>query len=111
MKRKRIFTVFAVLCCTILVSAKELGFENPKTSISEQLQSILSQNVIDIEKNDVMARVLFKVDSEGKIELNKVYSERKDVVWFLNRKLEGKRLAVDDEALDEVFVVNVRVTS
>lgn len=111
MKRTSILTVIAVLFCSALVSAKEVNFENPKTTISEQLQEILSENAIDIDNKDIMARVLFKLDQDGKIEVLEVVSERRDVKWFLSRKLKGKKISVDKVSLEEVFVVDVRVTS
>ncbi|MEO0571257.1 MAG: hypothetical protein AAF039_06085 [Bacteroidota bacterium] len=111
MKRTVILTVVAVFFCSALVSAKDLDFANPKTSISEQLREILSQNSINIENKDVLARVLFKLDQEGKIEVLGVASERRDVEWSISRKLKGKKLEVDQTSYGEVFVVTVRVTS
>ena len=102
MKRTSVLTVIAVLFCSVLVSAKEINFENPKTSISEQLQEILSENSIDVDDKDVMARVLFKINQAGKIEVLDIVSERKDVKWFLSRKLSGKKIAVDNVSFEDV---------
>ena len=111
MKRTCILTIVAATFCAALVSANERNFERSKTPISKQLQEILAENSIDVAKKDVMAKVLFKVNLEGKIEILEIVSERKDVTWFLNRKLKGKRLNVDNASFGEVFVVDVRVTS
>lgn len=111
MKKASILTFVAVLFCTALVSANTTSFKNPNTAISEQLKEILSQNAIDVDNEDATARVLFKVNVKGEIEILKVSSQRKDIEWFLNRKLDGKKLSLDTSSYGEVFVVNVRVTS
>lgn len=111
MKRMNIFVLAVAVLCTTLVSANEPFALNPTKTISKQLEEILSDNSIDVEKNDALAKVLFKVNEEGKIEIVRINSERKDVKWFLNRKLKGKKLDVDNGSVGEVFVVEVRVTS
>ncbi len=110
MKKTSILTFVAALFSVALVSANTTT-NNPDSTISEQLKEILSQNAIDVDTKDATARVLFKVNNEGEIEVLRVATERKDIKWFLNRKLEGKKLSLDNSAYGEVFVVDVRVTS
>jgi hypothetical protein len=111
MRKTSILTFVAAFFFVVMVSANRVSIENPKTAISEQLKEILSQNSIDAEDEDTTARVLFKVNYEGEIELLRVSTSRKDIEWFLNRKLDGKKISVDDTSFGEVFVVDVRVTS
>lgn len=101
----------AAVFCTVLVSANEPSEFGPTKTITEQLEEILSDNAIDVEKKDATAKVLFKINEEGKIEIVKIKSERKDVKWFLARKLKGKKLAVDNSSYGEVFVIDVRLIS
>ena len=110
MKRTRIITAIAALCCAATISASEPTFENPTKKISNQLQKMLSKNNIDVTESDVSARVLFKVDESGEIKLLRVSSERKDLKGLIDKKLEGKKLSVDPTSIDEVYVVEVRVT-
>lgn len=111
MKKASILTFVVALFSVALVSAKTTITKNPETTISEQLKEILSQNAIDVDREDATARVLFKVNDVGEIEILRVDSERKDIEWFLNRKLEGKKLSLDTSSYGEIFVVDVRVTS
>lgn len=111
MKKRSVLSAVAILCCVLLVSANEPRIVTPEKSITEQLEEILSGNAIDADKKDALARVLFTINSEGKIEIMKISSKRKDLRWFLNRKLKGKKLEVSNDTYGEVFVVNVRFTS
>ena len=101
----------ALLFTATTFAATSEATSNPKGDIAKQIQAILADNALDVEKDDATARVLFKVNAEGKIEVVKVSSNRKDLTWFLNRKLDNKKIEVADEAIGETFVVNVRVTS
>jgi len=111
MKKTAILTGIATLFCGSLIIANEPMEWEPKKSITQQLQEILSDNSIDAAKRDVMAKVLFKINEAGEIEIVKIHSDRKDVAWFLNRKLEGRTLDIENSSFGEVFVVDVRVTS
>ena len=111
MKKRSVLSAVAILCCALLVSANEPRIVTPEKSISEQLKKILSGTAMDADKKDAIARVLFTITLEGKIEIMKISSKRKDLKWFLNRKLKGKKLDVSNDTYGEVFVVNVRVTS
>jgi len=113
MRKVRLVLCATALLFTGLAATANTNSEtfNPTKKISKQIQTILSDNAIDIGKKDEMARVLFRVNEAGEIELVRVTSSRKDITTFLNRKLDHKKLEVDEEAIGEVFVVNVRVTS
>ncbi|MEM8506447.1 MAG: hypothetical protein AAF717_01405 [Bacteroidota bacterium] len=111
MKKRNMFTVLATLFCVAAVTANVALAKHPNLGIQEQLQKILSDNSLSVDKGDATARVLFKVNQQGKIELLEIVSKRKDVRWFIDRKLDGKAIEVDDINLGEVFVVNVRITS
>lgn len=111
MKKRSVLSAVAILCCVLLVSANEPRIVTPEKSITEQLQEILTGNAIDVDKKDATARVLFTINLEGKIEIMEINSKRKDLKWFLNRKLKGKKLKVSNDSYGEVFVVDVRVTS
>ncbi len=111
MKRTNMLTAIAVLFCATLVMANAPAEVNPKAGITEQLQKILSDNALSVDKEDATARVLFKVNAEGAIEILEIAADRKDVKWFIDRKLDGKTIAVDKDVVGEVFVVDVRVTS
>ena len=104
-------SVVAIVFCALFTSANGPRNVIPEKSITKQLQEILLDNAIDVEQKDITARVLFKINLEGKIEIVRIHSKRKDVEWFLDRKLGGKRLKVSNDSYGEVFVVNVRVTS
>lgn len=110
MKRTHIFSFAAALLSVALVSANEPTFENPTKKISKQLQYMLTDNSIDVSKEDVSARVLFKVNDEGEIDILRIHSERKDLKGFIDEKLEGQKLSVDPASFGEVYVVEVRVT-
>lgn len=111
MRKVKLALYAGALLFTGIVAANETVEYYPTKSISEQLESILADNVLDVEKQDAIARVLFKLNAEGEIEILEVASERKDVEWFLNRKLDGKKIIADKTSIGEVFVVDVRVTS
>lgn len=111
MRKTAILTFLATIFCGTLIFAHVPLEAAPKKSITEQLQEILSENSIDAARKDVTAKVLFKIDETGKIEIVQIDSERKDVKWFLNRKLKGKSLDIDASSYGEIFVVEVRVTS
>ena len=111
MKKRHILTGLATLFCGALLFANSPEDVGPKKSITQQLTEILSDNAIDASKKDVMATVLFKINEAGKIEVVEIDTERKDVAWFINRKLKGQRLDIDATSHGEIFVVAVRVTS
>lgn len=110
MKKTHFFSLTAALFSVVLVSANEPVFENPTKEISKKLGQMLSNNYIDATFDDITARVLFKLNEEGEIQLLRVYSKRKDLKGFIDKKLEGKKLTVDPVSYDEVYVVEVRVT-
>ncbi len=110
MKKTKIFSLAVALFAVALVSAKEPLFENPTKKISKQLEWLLSDNGIDVTHSDVTARVLFKLNENGEIELIRVQSEREDLKGVIDKKLQGEKLSVDPVSYDEVYVVEVRVT-
>lgn len=111
MKKRNLLAVLAALFCAVAVTANVPNIENPNLGIKEQLQKILSDNSISVDNGEATARVLFKVNEQGKIEILKIASKRKDVRWFIEGKLDGRIIAIDDANHGEVFVVDVRVTS
>ncbi|NKI32935.1 hypothetical protein [Croceivirga thetidis] len=110
MKKTKIYSLAAALFAFALVSANEPVFENPTKKISKQLEGLLSKNDIDVSDNDVTARVLFKLNESGEIELIRIQSEREDLKGLIGDKLAGEKLSVDPVSYDEVYVVEVRVT-
>ena len=111
MRKKNMLTVLAALFCAVLVTANTPEAKNPKVSITEQLQSILSDNHILVRHGDATARVVFKVNEQGRIEVLEVITKRKDVKLFIDRRLEGRIIAVGNAAHGKVFAVEVRITS
>ena len=111
MTRKSMLTLCAALFSVAVMVANVPVEKRSESTITEQLRKLLSHNSISVDKRDVKARVLFRVNAQGRIEILKVASERRDLKWFIKRKLEGKRIAVSDEVYGEEFVFNVRVTS
>ena len=111
MTRKSMLTLCAALFSVAVMVANVSVEKRSESTITQQLRKLLSHGSIAVDKNDVKARVLFRVNAEGRIEVLRVASERKDLKWFIKKKLEGKRIFVSDEAFGEEFVFNVRVTS
>ncbi len=111
MRKKNMLTVLAALFCVVWVSANSPVVKKPKVSITEQLQSILSDNYILVHHGDATARVVFKINEQGRIEVLEVITKRKDVKLFIDRRLEGRIIAVGNTARGEVFAVDVRITS
>ena len=108
MNKKRFFTVLVAVFCISLVAAKP-NVDNPTKSISKQIKSMLASNFIEVDAKDLTARVLFKVNESGEIQLLRVASERKDVKQFIDKKLEGEKLEVSTNQLEKVYVLDVRV--
>ena len=111
MKKRNVFTVLAALFCAVVVVANTPTVKKPKVGITEQLQEMLADNYITVRHGDATARVVFKVNEQGRIEVLDISSKRKDVKLFIDRRLDGRIIAAGKTAFGKVFTVDVRITS
>ena len=110
MTRKNMLTMLIALFCAVVVAANVPTEKNPKVRIHEQLQELLADNTIAVDYGDAIARVVFRLNQQGRIEVQKIIAKRKDVKQFIDQKLDGRIIAVDKAAYGVVFTVDVRIT-
>ena len=94
----RHFKFFLLAVCLTLSSnfyAKTSSEVKPKRSaISSEIQKMLKDSDLIIEE-EFKVTVVFKVNSEKKIEIRKINSDNPEVHEFLKQRLEGQQVYGD----------------
>ena len=110
MKTFKFLFVALALVFSSTVFAAELPSEEDRSNspISYEIEKMLTDSNLIIE-NDFVVTVVFKVNSEKRIELRSIESPDEEVNAFLEKRLKNRKLHGDDWSAEKVYELPVRV--
>lgn len=106
---KLLFVALALVFSSTVFAAELPSEENRSNSpISYEIEKMLADSNLIIE-NDFVVTVVFKVNSEKRIELKSIDSPNEAVNAFLEKRLKNRKLHGDDWFAEKLYELPVKV--
>lgn len=106
---KTLFVALALIFSSTFFAAELPSEEDRSNSpVSYEIEKMLADSNLIIE-NDFVVKIVFKVNSEKRIELRSIESPNEEVNEFLEKRLKNRKLHGDGWFTEKIYELPVRV--
>lgn len=111
MRKFSLILVAAALLISGNLFANDSDKTDPQKSLATQIWELLNENNLAVDSYDLTAKVLFTVNSEKEIVVISVDTKDTDLETFVKRKLNYKKVEVEEVKQGKMYKLPVRVTT
>ncbi len=111
MRKFSLVLVAAALLVSGNLFANNSDTTDPQKTLATQIWELLNENNLAVDSYDLTAKVLFTLNSEKEIVVISVDTKDTDLETFVKRKLNYKKVEVEEVKQGKMYKLPVRVTT